>query len=146
MVEVTRPMKRSIVEEESMPSSLRQGTIPCSYPQGTRLVAAVRAKPPISPATCIPFAASTLSVSGFRCGQGDLFGNLDGQSYDDLVVTSLRDPILSSVTRANGFIQIGRPEAGSYDPVCFDGRRRTKKGEAGIVRLDLAQYGSGMRG
>jgi hypothetical protein len=65
-----------------------------------------------------------------------LFGNLDGQSYDDLVVASIRDRALSSVSRANGFIQIGRAESGSYDPICFDARRRTKSSEAGIVRLD----------
>jgi len=72
----------------------------------------------------------------FDVGAVTLFGNLDGRSYDDLVVASTRDRVLSSVARANGFIQIGRPESGSYDPVCFDARRRTKTGEAGIVQLD----------
>jgi hypothetical protein len=66
----------------------------------------------------------------------NLFGNLDGQSQDELVVASIRDPVLSSVAQANGFIQIGRPESGSYDPICFDLRHRAKSGEAGIVRLD----------
>ena len=66
----------------------------------------------------------------------NLYGNLDGQSHDDLVVASIRDPVLSSVSRANGFIQIGRPASGSYDPICFDLRRREKSGEVGIVRLD----------
>lgn len=69
-------------------------------------------------------------------GTVNLFGNLDGKSYDDFVVASIRDPVLSSVTRANGFIQIGRPASGNYDPVCFDLRFRSKIGEAGIVRLD----------
>jgi hypothetical protein len=72
----------------------------------------------------------------FDVGAVTLFGNLDGRSYDDLVVASTRDRVLSSVARANGFIQIGRPESGSYDPVCFDARRRTKTGEARIVQLD----------
>ena len=65
-----------------------------------------------------------------------LFGNLDGTSYDDLVVASIRDPVLSSVARANGFVQIGCPASGSHDPVCFDLRHRTKAGEATLVRLD----------
>jgi hypothetical protein len=69
-------------------------------------------------------------------GTVNLFGSLDGNSYDDVVVASSRDPVLSSVTRSNGFIQIGRPASGSYDPICFDLRSRTKSGEAGIVRLD----------
>ena len=72
----------------------------------------------------------------FAAGVVALFGNLDGNSYDDVVVASTRDPVLSSVTRANGFIQIGRPASGSYDPICFDLRHRSNTGEAGVVRLD----------
>lgn len=72
----------------------------------------------------------------FEVGPAALFGNVDGTSYDDLVVASTRDPVLSSVARANGFVQIGRAEPGSYDPICFDMRRRTKGGEARLVRLD----------
>ena len=72
----------------------------------------------------------------FAAGAVTVFGNLDGQSRDDLVVASIRDPVLSSVARANGFIQIGRPASGNYDPICFDLRRRPKSGEAGILRLD----------
>jgi hypothetical protein len=69
-------------------------------------------------------------------GTVNLFGNLDGKSYDDFAVASRRDPVLSSVTQSNGFIQIGRPASGSYDPICFDLRSRSRSGEAGIVRLD----------
>lgn len=72
----------------------------------------------------------------FVVGTATVFGNLDGQSYDDLVVASVRDPILSSVARANGLVQIGRPESGGHDPICFDLRSRTKSGEAEVVRLD----------
>jgi hypothetical protein len=72
----------------------------------------------------------------FQAGTVCFFGNLDGQSYDDLVVASIRDPVLSAIARANGFIQIGRPESGSYDPICFDMRHRMKNGEAEVVRLD----------
>jgi hypothetical protein len=72
----------------------------------------------------------------FVVGTVELYGNVDGDSYDDLVVASIRDEVLSSVGRANGFIQIGRPESGSYDPICFDMRRRAKSGEAALVRLD----------
>jgi hypothetical protein len=72
----------------------------------------------------------------FQVGKVELFGNLDGESYDDLVVASTRDRVLSSVARSGGFIHIGRPETRNYDPICFDFRRRTKTGEATIVRLD----------
>jgi hypothetical protein len=72
----------------------------------------------------------------FEVGTVKLFGSLDGKSDDDLVVASTCDPVLSSVSRAGGFIHIGRPETLHYDPVCFDCRRRAKTGEAAIVRLD----------
>jgi len=65
-----------------------------------------------------------------------LFGNLDGSAPTDFVVASIRDPVLSSVTRRSGFLQIGRPASGSYDPICFDLRSRSKTGEAAVVRLD----------
>jgi hypothetical protein len=72
----------------------------------------------------------------FLAGGANLFGNLDGKSYDDFVVASIRDSALSAVAHARGFIQIGRPTSGGYDPICFDLRHRSKSGEAGIVRLD----------
>lgn len=72
----------------------------------------------------------------FEVGTVELFGNLDGDSDDDLVVASTRDPVLSSVARGGGFIHIGRPVTRNYDPICFDLRRRTKTGEAEIVQLD----------
>jgi hypothetical protein len=65
-----------------------------------------------------------------------LFGNVDGHDRDDLVVASIRDSILSGVTRRSGLIQVGRPDTGSYDPICFDLRSRSKAGEAELVQLD----------
>jgi len=65
-----------------------------------------------------------------------LWGNVDGKTRDDFVVASIMDPVLSSVTRRSGFLQIGRPASGSYDLICFDLRSRSKTGEAEIVRLD----------
>jgi hypothetical protein len=65
-----------------------------------------------------------------------VFGNVNGQGREDFVIASVKDPILSAVTRRNGLIQIGRPASGSYDPVCFDLRNRSKHGEAALVQLD----------
>jgi hypothetical protein len=72
----------------------------------------------------------------FEVGTVKLFGNLDGESDDDLVVASTCDRVLSSVARGGGFIHFARPVTLNYDPICFDCRRRAKTGEAGIVRLD----------
>lgn len=72
----------------------------------------------------------------FEVGSVSLFGNVDGLSRDELVVASIRDRWLTPVMHADGFIQIGRPDTGDYDPICFDMRRRTKSGEGRIVQLD----------
>lgn len=64
------------------------------------------------------------------------FGNRGTGHDSDLVVASVRDPIIARVSQAHGFIQVGRPENGSYDPVCFDGRHRSKSGDAPLVRID----------
>ena len=72
----------------------------------------------------------------FQCSRVTMFGNLTGQERDDLVIASTRDSTLSSVIRRSGFLQVGRPETGSYDPVCFDLRNRAKSNEAELVQLD----------
>ena len=72
----------------------------------------------------------------FVVGSVKLFGNMDGKDYDDVVVAAARDRRIAAATRANGFIQIGHPSSGNYDPVCLDLRRRSSRDEAGIVRLD----------
>jgi hypothetical protein len=137
VVEVARQLKRPTVEEEVDAVIAAPGNDPVFVSAG-----APDWLPPFEqslPFRLPPTYRSLLlryRFPAFDVGKVTLFGNVDGKSYDDLVVASVRDEILSSVARANGFLQIGRPETGSYDPVCFDGRHRTKKGEAGIVRLD----------
>ena len=64
------------------------------------------------------------------------FGNLGNGDHTDLVVASVRDPLLTRVTRSHGLLHVGRPASGSYDPVCFDMSRRSKTGDAPLVRLD----------
>ena len=39
-------------------------------------------------------------------------------------------------THTANFSQFARPEDGSYDPICFDARRRVNNREYPIVRLD----------
>lgn len=66
----------------------------------------------------------------------EFFGNQGNGDDDDLVVASLRDPVLARVSLARGFVQIGRPDTGAYDPVCFDMNRRSNNREAPLVSLD----------
>jgi len=72
----------------------------------------------------------------FRVSGIEIFGNRGGDHRDDLAIASLSDPVLLSVTRQHGLIQVGRPDTGAYDPVCFDMRRRSKDGEAPLVCVD----------
>lgn len=129
-------MKASTVDEELDAIIAMQGNEPVFVPAGP---------PPWLPPfeQGLPFRLPPAYRSlllryrfpAFDVSDVTLLGNADGESYDDLVVASVRDRRLSSVARGNGFIQVGRLALGSYDPICFDARRRTKTGEAAIVRL-----------
>ena len=46
------------------------------------------------------------------------FGNRGDNDRDDLVVASLCDSVLVRVCQQDGFVQVGRPDTGTYDPVC----------------------------
>ena len=72
----------------------------------------------------------------FRVSGIEFFGNRGDGCRDDLVIASLSDPLLVRVAQRHGFLQVGRPDTGAYDPVCFDMRRRSKDGDAPLARLD----------
>lgn len=72
----------------------------------------------------------------FQVSGIEFFGNRGDDDPDDLVIASLSDPVLVRVCHERGIVQVARPDTGAYDPVCFDMRRRSKDGEARLVRLD----------
>ncbi|OGW24389.1 MAG: hypothetical protein A2X59_09180 [Nitrospirae bacterium GWC2_42_7] len=55
---------------------------------------------------------------------------------DDLSKAIFKDQIIFKTTTANGFLHFARPADGSYDPLCFDIKKRKTNGEYPIVRLD----------
>jgi hypothetical protein len=65
-----------------------------------------------------------------------LFANRGDNSHDDLSKAVFKDKLIFQTTTGNGFIQFSRPSDGSYDPICFDIRKRKKSGEYKVVRLD----------
>jgi hypothetical protein len=67
----------------------------------------------------------------------DFYSNLGDASRQEVAGASLADPVLARVCLANLLIPVGRPADGSYDPVCFDLRRRQR--EAPLVRVDHEQ-------
>jgi hypothetical protein len=129
-------MKRRSIDEEIDAGIAAVAAMPTFVPAGpSAWVAAFEQSLPFRLPPSYRSLLLRYRFPSFSVGAVTLFGNLDGKSYDDFTVASVRDPILSSVLHANALVQIGRPESGSYDPICFDLRARTKDGEAGIVRL-----------
>jgi len=41
-----------------------------------------------------------------------------------------------TVLRKHGYLTFARPQDGSYDPVCFDYRKKTDSTEPAVVRID----------
>ena len=72
----------------------------------------------------------------FKAGPVWLFANTGESLHDELCEKVFRDAWLCRVLLSHGYIQFAQPNAGDYDPVCFDIKRRTKTGEMPIVRID----------
>ena len=49
-----------------------------------------------------------------------VFSNLNDGSYSDITVAPFADGALFSWLKSHRFVQFGRRDTGSYDPVCFD--------------------------
>jgi hypothetical protein len=64
------------------------------------------------------------------------YANRGDKTWEDLSGAIFRDEIMFRVTTSHGFIHFARPADGSYDPLCFNIRRRNNSGECPIVRLD----------
>lgn len=66
----------------------------------------------------------------------ELFANRGDGDERDLAVALFRDKGLSPWLLGNGYLQIGNPCLGNYDPVCLDiGRQRSGR-EPVVVTLD----------
>jgi len=70
----------------------------------------------------------------FEVGGVSIFSNLNDGASSDITLAPFADRIISSWLIAHGFIQFGRPDTGSYDPVCFDSSKNKK--EPPVVVLD----------
>jgi hypothetical protein len=66
------------------------------------------------------------------------FGNTgtSNDNSDDLVVASLADRHITDTLLYSGYVQIGRPDTGDYDPICFDTNKPKQNREYSIVRID----------
>ncbi len=80
-------------------------------------------------------------ISRFNFGSIDvagvsLYGSTPSDDRETVLDAAVQDTALFTVVRGAGFVPFGRPETGSYDPVCFDTRRAVAHHEYPIVRLD----------
>jgi hypothetical protein len=74
------------------------------------------------------------SFPAFDCGAMTFFANTGADVYWKLEKKLFLDPNMSPDLLRAGFLQIGNPFIGNYDPICFDCNRRTV--EHRIVQLD----------
>jgi len=81
------------------------------------------------------------SFASFQFGGINFFSNLGTDDEEDLVNAVFRDRHLTAAL-ANGFVQIGRPESGSYDLVRFNthGRRAAEYPLVVLDHEELLQY------
>jgi hypothetical protein len=76
------------------------------------------------------------SFLAFEIASLELFGNADEEAHGDWAHHLFADKNLSPALLANGYIQFARPDTGSYDPICFDTRRKQGNGEYPLVWID----------
>jgi hypothetical protein len=74
------------------------------------------------------------SFPAFDCGPVTLFANTGQDVRLELSRMIFHDPAMSPRLLKGGFLQIGNPSGGDYDPVCFD--LNSSRSEHRLVRLD----------
>jgi hypothetical protein len=72
----------------------------------------------------------------FTVSKITFFANHGSKDSNELINAIPKDSIIFKTTTANGFLQFARPSTGSYDPICFDFRKRSNDKEYPVVRLN----------
>jgi hypothetical protein len=75
----------------------------------------------------------------FRIGSIEFFANTGLNDEDEMAVAIFRDKFIAQTTQAHGFIQFARCSIDSYDPICFDTRKRAHNDEYPIVSINHEQ-------
>lgn len=65
-----------------------------------------------------------------------LYANTGKDVFNELSKSIFKDKFMSEFLFKNGFVQLGVPYTGNYDPICFDCRKKVKNYEYPIVQLD----------
>ena len=80
------------------------------------------------------YLISHYSFNSFDYNGLSFFAN--NNSDENLSVIVFKDRFISELTLQNGYIQIARPDDGSYDPICFDTNISRSLREFPKVRID----------
>ena len=80
---------------------------------------------------------SSYEFEPFEIGGVELYGNASLGEFDDLSVAPFKDKALHTPLLAAGFFAIGRPDCGSYDPICLN--IGANPADPAVVRIDHEQ-------
>ena len=85
-----------------------------------------------------PFRSLVMRYSflAFEIGTLQVFGNTGEEDHEEWSYSLFADKILSPALLTHGYIQFARLKTGSYDPICFDTKRKRGDGESPIVWID----------
>jgi len=72
----------------------------------------------------------------FTADKISFFANHGSADSEELINAIPNDKFIFKTTITNGFLQFALPSTGSYDPLCFDIRKRKNNKEYPVVRLD----------
>lgn len=64
------------------------------------------------------------------------FANTGEAIWEEISVAMFRDEMLVAALHRSGFVEIGKPRSGIYDPICLDTRNADADGEYPLVRID----------
>lgn len=73
--------------------------------------------------------------TSFDCGSIRFLGNMSDRGYEDISGYLERDKTIDRITTTNGFIHFAKAGDGSYDPICFNIKKK-RNAEFEVVRLD----------
>ena len=79
---------------------------------------------------------SRYSFLAFEICSVEIFDNTGEESRDDWAYRLFADKTLSATLLTSGYLQFARPATGSYDPICFDTKRKRGDGEYPVVWID----------
>ena len=81
---------------------------------------------------------------GFQAGKVYLFGNTpEGACFHEMRDRLSRDEAMAPFLLQHGFVQIGCPDQGNYDPICMDHNRPYGSGDLPLVQFwheDVVRY------